>query len=174
MKVRFLRVLERIVRSTSAHAISLLDFLHLAPIAAQAPVIRQVLDSGTLVRLHMAGDSIVRGRLIAPLAPGAATLFYCRYPGPPCRVADDPGARQMPASSIQRIDVARSSGARTGGIIGAVIGLLIGTSLGQVCFDGPCPSAGHAALHAGLPVAAVFALLGATIGSGLIHWGTAR
>ncbi len=141
---------------------------------AQQPLVRQTIDSGTLVRLHVMEDSTVRGRLLAPFAPGAPTIAFCRFPGPPCTSIDDPGAMMAwPVATVQHVDVARGNGGRTGAIIGLLIGTVIGTSLGQFCIDGPCPSTAHAWLHVGLPFGAAIAALGWGIGSGHPHWQSA-
>ena len=141
---------------------------------AQIPASAEPIDSGTLVRLHLLSDSIVRGRLIGRLVPPAATIVLCRFPGPPCTATTDPGVARWPLASVQQLEVSKGSAVKTGAVIGFLIGLVVGTELGQFCIDGPCPSAGHAAVHVGLPVAGIFAFIGGAIGDGKVRWGTSR
>ena len=141
---------------------------------AQIPASAAPIDSGTLVRLHLLGDSIVRGRLIGPLVPPESTIVLCRFPGPPCTATTDPGIAMWPLTSVRQLEVSKGSAAKTGVVVGFLIGLVVGTRLGEFCLDGPCPSAGHAALHVGLPVAGFFALIGGAIGDGKVRWGTPR
>lgn len=141
---------------------------------AQIPANAEPIDSGTLVRLHLVGDSIVRGRLVGPLVPAASTIVLCRFPGPPCTATTDPGVAMWPLTSVRQLEVAKGSAVKTGVVVGFLIGLVVGTQLGEFCIDGPCPSAGHAALHVGLPLAGFFGLIGGAIGDGKVRWGTPR
>ncbi len=97
-----------------------------ARLAAQDTLAPVTIDSGKMVRMHLA-HSVVIGRLTSRFQRTDAALQYCRYPGPPCLGAEDSAAvRTMPVATVLRLEVSQGSlwgrGAIIGGVLGAVTG----------------------------------------------------
>ena len=146
-----------------------------ADLAAQDSLVRATIDSGTLIRMHPAAGSPVRGRLIQPLRPSSTVVLFCRSPAPPCNTSSDSAAfGQVPTSSLDRLEVQRGShwpiGAAIGGVVGLVIGGLAEALASMDCNEsGSCPTGGVI-----LGVSTVlFGAMGAFVGSGSPKWGPA-
>lgn len=84
------------------------------------------IDSGTLVRVRLADSSVVVGRLLTRLVPGATHIELCRYPGRPCFLPPDPARIALPAASAIRIDSAAGTRWRHGLAHGALRGFAVG------------------------------------------------
>jgi hypothetical protein len=93
------------------------------PLAAQDRA-GQLLDSGRVVRVHLAAGRTAVGKLLIPFTPTSATLRYCAYKSPGCRNSLDL-VHEIPADSIVALDVRVGTHA----LRGAVIGGLVGTAL---------------------------------------------
>ena len=154
------------------HAAPLALLLLVVPsVRAQVPLITQPLDSGTLVRAHLSNGSVVRGRLLAPLVPPAASLRLCLYPGRLCAGPLDDRTRTLPVSDVRFLEVADGTRARTGALVGAVVGVLMGEAVHGLA-EGMCESAGciPPRWRADLVGALGGALWGALLGAGFDAW----
>ena len=129
------------------------------------------LDSGTVVRFHLATDATMRGRLLMPILPSTPTITYCRYPGVPCRALDDPGVRTVDGAQLAQVDVADGSHWQRGALIGGAIGAALGAfaiALGNgICDTSDCRAAGWR--FAGVTLMLGFGL-GITFGSTSLSW----
>ena len=128
--------------------------------AAQAPLVAGVIDSGTVVRLHLQSGDRVAARLVSPFAPDSASFRYRRYGS---SLLQGPVVR--PAAEVVRIDLA--DGSRT------VRGVILGTAACMVPVILFSPLAGDysAALSQGLSYAfPICGGAGALIGSGTKVW----
>ena len=111
------------------------------------------IDSGTLVRAHLAGAGSVRGRLLKRFAPGSSVLTFCHYPGTPCVGLADPSVQTLPSTQVTQLDVAHGNNWLTGGVVGGLAGGIVGI-LGiafahGICDDSDCTaSADRSALGA--------------------------
>jgi len=128
------------VKYTLAAPLTLL-LLAVSPVRAQLPPITQPLDSGTLVRARLSDGSVVRGRLLAPLVPPAASLRLCLYPGRLCTGPLDDRTRTLPVGGLRSLEVADGTRARTGALVGAIVGVLLGEAVRGLA-AGLCESPG--------------------------------
>ena len=133
---------------------------------AQAPLLTQPLDSGTLVRLQLTSGDRLRGRLLAPLQPASERVELCRYPGNPC--SDSTGEQTVATlSNAVRLELAAGNHAVRGGVAGALgivaVALLANATVG---------AANDNTLSAGTVVsmAVVAGVIGALAGSTDIVW----
>ncbi len=95
-------------------------------VAAQDTLLPVAVDSGKMVRMHLA-HSVVIGRLTTRFQRSDAELHYCRYPGPPCLGIEDSAAvRTVPAANLLRIEVSQGSLWHRGAVIGGVLGAVTG------------------------------------------------
>lgn len=76
------------------------------------------LDSGTLIRAHLASGETVRGRLLRTVMPSSSVLTFCRYPATPCASLFDQHVDSLPASQVTRLDVAHGNHLLKGALIG--------------------------------------------------------
>lgn len=90
------------------------------PCWSQTVLVRQALDSGRVVRLHLVRGAPETGRLIAPFAADSTTFRYCLYYAPPCGSSADATWRQRPASDIVRLEIKVGSRALRGFAIGSL------------------------------------------------------
>lgn len=130
-------------------------------------------DSGTVVRLHLSGGAMQRGRLLTPVAPATAEIVYCRYPGPPCRALTAPRVDSVPRSRLTQLDEAAGSHWQRGAIVGGAIGAALG--IATIAFaDGLCESEGcvNASLGGAAVVLALGTGLGLVFGSTSLTWRT--
>lgn len=132
------------------------------------------LDSGRLVRLHLDDGTVVRGRLLRPLAPGSPEVTFCRYPAPPCRSVEPPRAVRLDASLVAALEVNRGTRLWRGVAIGAGIGAALGWLTGYL-YNGLCDSPGCGGPVAGWVMlgAIQFGAWGALFGSQGVVWGPA-
>jgi hypothetical protein len=105
------------------------------------------LDSGTLIRIHLATMQIVRGRLLEPFQPTISpALVFCSYPRSPCRSTTEPPAKSIPVSQVTTLDVATGSHWLKGGLIGAGVGAVVGGAFiilaNGLCDTSNCRSSG--------------------------------
>ena len=87
---------------------------------ATAPI-----DSGTVIRMHLANAQTVRGRLLQTFTPSTSALTFCRYPGTPCATLSDPHVQTVPALQVTGLDVAQGTHLVKGAMIGGAIGGLL-------------------------------------------------
>ena len=80
-----------------------------------------VLDSGSVVRVHLASGGPAVGRLLIPFTPASPSLRYCAYKSPGCRTSSD-FIHEVPRDSIVALDVRSGSHGGKGALIGAGIG----------------------------------------------------
>ena len=139
-----------------------------AHLAAQRPLARATVDSGTLIRMYPTTGPYLRGRLIRPLTPTTPVIDVCRYPAVPCDARSDSSAyQQVPTASLTRIEVQRGTrwetGAFIGGVIGGMLGAMAGAFANSMCdtSDG-CTSIMGAALLGVTTVGAFGALIGSS------------
>jgi hypothetical protein len=105
------------------------------------------IDSGTLVRLHfVTKQEPMRGRLLETFTPSSLQLTFCRFATNPCASLADPHARTIPATDVERIEVARGNHLLRGAVIGtlvgaAVAGVFIAVANG-VCDTSDCEATG--------------------------------
>lgn len=132
------------------------------------------LDSGRLVRLRLDDGTVVRGRLLQPLAPESPEVAFCRYPAPPCRSIDLPRAVRLESRLVADLEVQRGTRLWRGAAIGAGVGAVFGLLTGSL-YNGLCDSYG-----CGQPIAIWMftqalgtALWGALFGSQGVVWGPA-
>ncbi|MES2305744.1 MAG: hypothetical protein V4558_09555 [Gemmatimonadota bacterium] len=144
-----------------------------SPATAQVTM-RERVDSGSLVRMTVAGSPRFRGRLLSGLLPGQAVLRYCRYPALPCgAVSDTTRALSIEVVSLSRLERQVGSYARRGAIIGGTIGAVGGGYLGYLLTglcDSPCGGPTRGAIAGGLVTGLFFAGIGALVGSGFGHF----
>jgi hypothetical protein len=146
-----------------------LAFLLAAPeaAAAQAPT---VLDSGRIVRAHLAAGAALRGRLLSDYAPGAAQIRFCLYPANPC-TATTGTERTIDVPSLSGLDVQAGSGLKVGAGVGVglgiALGLLVHAFAEGICDTDSCVPSYPVAI---VPPALFFGALGAMIGSTHISW----
>lgn len=137
------------------------------PLGAQVPATMPPIDSGAVIRAWM-GNAQVRGRLLQPLRPGADSVRYCRFPGPPCDIDPDPGQLGwLRPEQLEHLDRQIGTRARRGAWIGGVSGLVfafVGASLAGAFCEYDCDSGRETAFKMGVVVASS-ASLGALIGS---------
>jgi hypothetical protein len=89
--------------------------------AAAQDVAPAVLDSGKIVRVHLAAGEPAMGRLLIPFTPASTSLRYCAYKSPGCRSSSE-FAHEVPRDSIVALDVRSGSNRGKGALIGAAIG----------------------------------------------------
>ena len=144
-----------------------------AGLAAQGQLVREAVDSGTLIRMHPATGASIRGRLIQPLGPSTTLVQFCRYPMPSCAVATDSSAVQrIPTAALVSVDVQQGNHWATGAVIGGSFGALLvgfaGAFANGMCED---PSGcGPPTVVYALIGAAGFGAFGALIASGSPRW----
>lgn len=137
-------------------------------LAAQEPLVRATVDSGTLIRMYPTAGPYLRGRLIRPLTPTSTVIEVCRYPAVPCDAKSDSSAyQQVPAASLTRIEVQRGTrwetGTFIGGVVGAMLGMMSAGLANSMCEEvGPCASTWGAALIGATAVGAFGALIGSS------------
>jgi len=127
-----------------------------------------------VIRFH-ARSGIITGRLTARLSPGDSLARYCVYHGPPCDMGGMPvGLRTISLDSVLRLEVARGSRWRRGGIIGGVIGAAAGGGFGSfaagMCEGSDCPGQTSGIVLGGVFGALFFGSIGALIGSAFPRW----
>jgi hypothetical protein len=91
-----------------------------APCWSQAPLVRDGLDSGRVVRLIPLVGTPEAGRLMAPFASDSLMLRYCLYYARPCLSSADATWRERRAADIARLEVKVGSRATRGFLIGSV------------------------------------------------------
>ena len=140
------------------------------PLAAQEPLLRHGLGTGTVVRLHLATGTQERGKLLTPFALDSTLFRYCLYPAPQC-TAEDARYRERLAREIRAVDL--HTGTRAG--LGALLGLPVGIAVGLV-FTDFAEWASEREQGPGILIgsAAAFAGLGALIGGSFDRWESAR
>jgi hypothetical protein len=148
--------------------------LLLAPagLVAQQPEPAIRVDSGTVVRLRLRSDSVVKGKLLSPYAGDSTRIRYCHFPAPPCRVGEQ-GYRERLKSDISSLEVHRGTGWLPGLVVGGAVGVGFG-----IFFIDLVESLGEVPLSTGEKITAmggsvlVFGGLGTLIGSLFERWGT--
>lgn len=142
-----------------------------ATAGAQVPISAPI-DSGALIRVHLAAGEPVLGRLLTRLEPASTEIAICRYPGGVCTATWAPGRTILPAVSIARLDVASGTrvgrGIALGGLLGGATGLLAGY------FAAYMGAQESVDLRAIIGFAALGALLGGGFGSADVEWQRAR
>lgn len=150
----------------------------LTPVGARSAraqaVVHEPVDSGTVIRMHRIGVAPTVGKLTARLAPGDATLQYCRYPGLACTsAADTTRLRSATLASLSHLERKAGSragiGAIIGGIVGAIPGAWLGAALGETCEAG-CGGPTRAGIAGAFILGLTGAGLGALIGTGFTRW----
>jgi hypothetical protein len=145
-------------------------------LSAQGAVTSVPIDSGTLVRMTPHLGAPFEGRLLQRFPAAGATLFTCRYPGPPCSdPADSAASRRVEMSSLIHLDIQRGSHVGTGAVVGGLIGAALFTAGGSIghslCETADCgPSTGALTLRGA--VAGI--VLGALFGAASPRWGPPR
>ena len=132
---------------------------------ATAPI-----DSGTVIRMHVANAAAVRGRLLRTFTPSSSTLTFCRYPGAPCANLSDQHVDSLPASQVTRLELAHSNhllkGALIGGAAAAPIGWLWWQFAG-ICDESACVTRVH---RGAVGIVAFGIALGMLFGSQSVGW----
>ncbi len=149
-------------------ALLCLVLINPADAAAQLPSQPPLADSGVVIRAWM-GDTELRGRLLQPLRPGADSVRYCRFPGPPCDLNPHPSQlgwlRPADLDHLHRqVGTRAVRGAVIGGVGMFALGLIGGLTLNGLCeFD--CPSGTEIVLGSIIVGGLTGGSLGALIGS---------
>ena len=141
--------------------------------AAQAPLVTQRLDSGTVVRLRLPDGVLERGRLLAPFARDSVAFSLCPWPGRPCAPADARAMRH-PAADVLAVEVHRGSAWRVGAVLGALLGVPVGLQFAQWDYAGDegggNPVTARQKTRSVLRTSVGFALFGAMIGEFIQVW----
>lgn len=142
-------------------------------VGAQAPLLTQPLDSGTLIQAHLVGGERVRGRLLSRFGPGGDRIVACRYPGTPCADFALPGRTVvLPRSSVSRLEVAVGSRAARNALVGGLSG--IAGALAAVAAFGSLSELDRSPnVTMVVSLTAFGAALGALFGSADVRWGPA-
>ncbi len=144
------------------------------PLAAQRPVISTTVDSGTIVRAHLADDEVT-GRVLRGFWPISDSLVLCRYPGNPCTATDSLGRVAIASARLVRLDrrvgTRAGRGAMIGGAIGVALGGMLATFYDANCESSDCRRTGTVTFAL---LTLVGAVLGAGFGSGTVLWTPVR
>lgn len=115
------------------------------------------LDSGTIVRLELAGGARVSGTLLVPFRPDSTAFVYCAYPARrACRSRDDRYAAQTPAARVRDVRVRVRSRAPEGALLGGLVGMFGGITA--------CEAFGENSSCNGPPLLFISGAFGAFIG----------
>ena len=157
----------------SAALLPLLAALAAMPAAAQAPLVTERLDSGTVVRLRLRDGALERGRLLAPFGRDTAALALCPWPGLPCAAGDERRVRR-PSAEVLGIEVHHGTAWKAGAILGALLGVPLGLSLAELRYGddegGTTPVTTSQRVRTAAATSVGFALLGAMIGEFFQIW----
>lgn len=131
-------------------------------------------DSGAVVRMRFASDSIRVGKVLSAFHSDSAVLRYCPYPGLSCPPAQPHVVQTRVPSKLDALEVRVGSRAERGALIGAGVGagvLALGAVLLQgVGGDGEVQMRPVTRVFAVVSVIAVSATVGALIGSAKDRW----
>lgn len=94
------------------------------PVLAQNTPERPVLRQGALVRVRLASDSVIVGRLAVPFSADSARMTVCADTLA-CARTGDTGTHTISSAAIRRVDV-RARGTGVFGYLGLYGGLLTG------------------------------------------------
>lgn len=155
----------------------LVALLGAAALPAQKPLVSRTLDSGTVVRLLLWGDSTFQGVLLTPLTPDAQRVVFsptaqeeCSVPQVVCRV-------EVPVGDVQAIEFRQGSRAGRGAVIGTLLGVVAGFMAGRqvvaecrAIADGSCSGAASVIGPTTLIGGAFGAGIGALIGRASPAW----
>jgi hypothetical protein len=107
-------------------AVTLLAFAVATTPATARQIGAMPVDSGTLVRVTLVTNTIVRGRLLERFSPSISDTFvFCSYPASPCASKTDPLVRSLPVAKVTKLEVGVGSHWVRGGLIGAGIGTVL-------------------------------------------------
>lgn len=109
------------------------------------------LDSGTIVRLELAHETRMTGRLLAWFPGDSAVFQYCTWPARrSCRSPDDPLAGRVAAADVRGIQVRERSRWSEGAVVGAMLGMIGGIEACRVFSEnGSCMGAPLLLISAG-------------------------
>jgi hypothetical protein len=144
------------------------------PLWPQEALVRQTLDSGTVLRLHLQDARMEKGKLLTPFTPDDTIFHYCRYPAPPCAVGDNRYV-ERPAWDVSSVDIRSGTRIWWGVGIGVPIGLAWSyMTVGLIEYGRETNVGTGEAIRITLLSTAVWAGLGALIGAGIDVWKPAR
>ncbi len=137
----------------------------------------RLVDSGTVVRLHLQGGSSEVGKLETALQPSSTVIRYCPYPAPPCS-DDGPPVTERASGDVVSIDAQRGTEAARGALLGAGAGMGL-LALGSIVWQGGASDGGSqmsagVRLFAVATVIAVPAVIGMLAGSKRSKWEQVR
>jgi len=145
--------------------------LALAPglVRGQQPVVRQPLDSATIVRLRLSDGSRFTAQLLEPFGPESTSVVYAPPPHRDCGVPRAQCRLQIPASQLSTIEVRQGSDGWRGALIGAGVGATLGLLLGVTYEENTCTLGvpGGCSRPSKGTVMGLTTFLGAALGSGV-------
>lgn len=91
------------------------------PIPSDGPRPEVYFDSGAVVKARLDDDDVVRGTVLASLAPGGDRLVLCEHARGPCQNPDGSNVRRVPLTAVERLEFPQTSAG-----IGADLGFRLG------------------------------------------------